>query len=211
MINMAAVLTSIIGLQNLVNLEEFRADYNALQTIDLSNLSELDFVELGNNDILGTKLNSINLTNSPQVGTLSSRNADFSENGLNSIVGFFDLDDLETLDLELCNLAGTIDLTGFWQIINVDLANNGGINDGNITNILITNTQPINTFYAEGCNLTEEAVDNILVALSESATAQNRTGGGVSLQGGNNAPPSATGLSAVGVLQAKSWGVNITE
>ena len=48
---MQAKITSITGLQNLINLQTFNASGNSLITIDLSGLTNLTYVDLGNNNI----------------------------------------------------------------------------------------------------------------------------------------------------------------
>jgi hypothetical protein len=57
------------------------------------------------------------------------------------------------------------------------------------------------------CALTQTSVDNILVSISNAATTYNLQNGTLSLEGGNNATPSATGLSAKSVLTGKGWTV----
>ena len=49
---MQAKITSITGLQNLINLQTFIADNNSLTTIDLSGLTNLTYVELSSNNII---------------------------------------------------------------------------------------------------------------------------------------------------------------
>ena len=49
---MAAVITSITGLQNLINLQSFNASGNSLITIDLSGLTNLTYVDLRYNNII---------------------------------------------------------------------------------------------------------------------------------------------------------------
>ncbi len=87
-------------------------------------------------------------------------------------------------------------LTGFDLNGNTDL-----------TEIIIDSSQPLgNGGYdvnAYNCDLTEEAVDNILVALSTNGVS----GGYVELNGGTNATPSATGLAAKAVLEGNGWTV----
>jgi Leucine-rich repeat (LRR) protein len=56
---MQAKITSITGLQNLINLQTFIADNNSLTTVDLSGLTNLTYVNLQNNDLTETSVNNI--------------------------------------------------------------------------------------------------------------------------------------------------------
>jgi Leucine-rich repeat (LRR) protein len=56
---MQAKITSITGLQNLTNLQEFIAEYNSLTTVDLSGLTNLTYVNFQNNDLTETSVNNI--------------------------------------------------------------------------------------------------------------------------------------------------------
>jgi len=49
---MATVITSITGLQNLTNLLTFNADWNSLQTVNLSGLTQLTNVDISDCDTL---------------------------------------------------------------------------------------------------------------------------------------------------------------
>jgi hypothetical protein len=62
--------------------------------------------------------------------------------------------------------------------------------------------QEVNLF---SCALTQQSVDNILVALSNNGVSN----GYVQLEGGMNAIPSATGLAAKAVLEGNGWNVNV--
>jgi hypothetical protein len=57
--------------------------------------------------------------------------------------------------------------------------------------------------FASNCALTETAVDDILVVLSNNGV----TGGNVELNGGTSAIPSATGDAAKLVLEGNGWDV----
>ena len=48
---MAAVITSITGLQNLPNLTNFNADFNGLQSVNLSGLTSLIYADISDNNI----------------------------------------------------------------------------------------------------------------------------------------------------------------
>jgi Leucine-rich repeat (LRR) protein len=56
---MQAKITSIIGLQNLTNLQEFSAANNSLTTVDLSGLTNLTDVNFNNNDLTEASVNDI--------------------------------------------------------------------------------------------------------------------------------------------------------
>jgi hypothetical protein len=209
---MSTVITSISGLQNLTNLQEFKADYNALETtVDLSNLTNLTTVDIGYNvsvDRLDPELGFnlaakliVNLTGCSELIDLNLSDSDFSENQLDSIIGFSELTNLERLHLAACQLTGSIDLTIFPYLDDVDVGSNF-----DMTNVIISNTQPIYLFNVGGANLSEEVVDTILVTLSTNGV----TGGGVcQLSGLNTAAPSATGLAAKAVLEGYFWTVTV--
>jgi hypothetical protein len=78
-----------------------------------------------------------------------------------------------------------------------------------LTEIIIDSSQPLGNggydILAYNCDLTEEAIDNILVALSTNGVS----GGYVELNGGTNATPSATGLAAKAVLEGNGWTVDV--
>jgi Leucine-rich repeat (LRR) protein len=210
---MATAITSITGLQNFTNLTHFRADYNALDntTVDLSGLDKLEEIDIGYNvsvdrldPELGFNLTAkfiVNLTGCSELIDLDLSNNDFSENQLDSIIGFSELTNLEKLKLAACKLTGSIDLTIFPYLDDVDVGSNF-----DMTNVIISNTQPIYLFNAGGANLSEEVVDTILVTLSTNGV----TGGGVcQLSGLNTAPPSAIGLAAKEVLESNFWTVSV--
>jgi Leucine-rich repeat (LRR) protein len=210
---MATAITSITGLQNFPNLTHFTADYNALDntTVDLSGLDKLEGVDIGYNvsvDRLDPELGFnlaakliVNLTGCSELIKLYLSNNDFSENQLGSIIGFSELTNLERIHLAACKLTGSIDLTIFPYLDDVDVGSNF-----DMTNVIISNTQPIYLFNAGGANLSEEVVDTILVTLSTNGV----TGGGVcQLSGLNTAPPGATGLAAKTVLEGYFWTVTV--
>ncbi len=194
---MAAVLTSITGLQKLVNLVGFRADYNALQTIDLSNLKNLLDVDISDNDEIGsTGLKSINLNGCTALAELRLDDNDFSA-GLpalpNSPV-------LGRLDFDQCNISGTINLSGRSSLYNIDFYGNPGITSANITGC--TSLEFVN--FGE-CSLNQTSVDNILTTLDTSGL----NGGNVYLDGGTNAEPSVAGQTAKTNLEGKGWYVSV--
>lgn len=196
---MAAVTTSIIGLQNLNNLNAFYADFNGLQSVNLSTLTNLIYVDISDNDVPGGSTNtltSVNLSGCTDLLELRLDGSDFS-GGIPSLVG---LTSLSLIDFDQCSISGVVDLTSLPVLANLDFSGNTSL-----TSIIIADTQPISNFYASNCALTETAVDDILVALSNNGI----TGGDVFLNGGTNAIPSATGLAAKLVLEADNWGVTV--
>jgi len=196
---MAAVITSITGLQNLFNLQNFNADYNGLQSVNLSGLTNLLYVDISDNDIPGTgtsSLTSVNLSGSTALQELRLDDSDFSA-GIPSLAG---LTSLTLLDLDQCSISGVVDLTGLSALQELDVFGNTAL-----TSVIIADTQPIFDFNGNNCALTETAVDDILIVLSDNGI----TNGYVDLAGGTNAIPSASGLDAKLALEGFGWTVNV--
>jgi len=193
---MAAVITSITGLQNLPNLQNFNADWNSLTTVNLSGLANLLFVDISDNDVLDgsgdPSLTSVNLSGCTALQTLRLDDSDFSA-GIPSLSG---LTSLTLIDFDQCRISGIVVLTGLSALEQLDFYGNTAL-----TSIIIDDAQPIQYFYAYNCALTETAVDNILIELSDNGIA----GGNVELDGGTNAIPSSTGDAAILALQADGW------
>ena len=196
---MAAVITSITGLQNLTGLVNFNADYNGLASVNLSNLPNLVEVDISDCDIPGTNtssLTSVNLSGSTAIQQLRLDDSNFS----GGVPNLSALTSLQTLDLDQCDISGVLDLSGLTSLINLDVAGNLAL-----TSVVIADSQPITDFNGIDCALTETAVDDILVVLSNNGEA----GGNVDLSEGTSAPPSATGLAAKAVLEGNGWVVNV--
>lgn len=194
-----AIITSITGLQNLPNLQSFDADFNGLQSVNLSGLTSLLLVDISDNNTPGgstNSLTSVNLSGSTAITELRLDDSDFSA-GIPNISG---LTSLEFLDLDQCSISGILDFSGFPAMYGVDLSGNQGL-----TSVIIADTQPIDSFGASDCALTETAVDDILVVLSSNGV----TTGSVNLSGGTNAIPSATGLAAKTILEGNGWAVSV--
>lgn len=194
-----AQIVSIIGLQNLVNLQTIIIDFNGLQSVNLSNLPSLSLVDISDCDIPGTNissLTSVNLSGSTAVQTLRLDDSEFS-GGVPDLSG---LTALEILDLDQCGISGVLDLSGLTSLITLDVAGNLAL-----TSVVIADSQPITDFNGIDCALTETSVDDILVVLSNNGQAN----GNVDLSAGTNAPPSATGLAAKAVLEGNGWTVNV--
>jgi hypothetical protein len=110
---------------------------------------------------------------------------------------------LEYIDFDQCSLTGSIDLSGLPNLRGFDFSGNV-----DLTEIVISSSQPLGDgyfVYAYNCALTEESVDNILVALSTNGVNSAE----VDLSGGTNAIPSSTGLAAIAVLQGNGWTVYV--
>jgi len=194
-----AQIVSITGLQNLVNLQGIFIDFNGLQSVNLSNLPNLVEVDISDCDIPGTNtssLTSVNLSGSTAIEQLRLDDSNFS----GGVPNLSALTALQTLDLDQCDISGVLDLSGLTSLINLDVAGNLAL-----TSVVIADSQPIIDFNGIDCALTETAVDDILVVLSNNG----QTGGNVDLSAGTSAPPSATGLAAKAVLEGNGWVVNV--
>lgn len=197
---MASTITSITGLQNLVNLTDFYADWNSLTSVDLSGLTTLEIVDISDSELLDGEgdpsLTSVNVTGCTNIATIRLDDNDFSSDGGNSIVGLSDLTLCATLDLDGCNIAGTLDLSTLTTLEFLDVSAN------NITNLIIPDTfAPIATLYAGSNALSQTSVNNIAVNLDGSGVAN----GELSLSGGTNAVPSGSGRDALVNLSGKGW------
>lgn len=194
-----APIKSITGLQKLSNLQEFRADYNALETIDFSGLTNLTYVDISDCDLVGTNtpsLTEVILTGCTALEYLYLDDSDFSA-GIPDLTG---LNNLAFIDLDDSNIT-SIDLSMLPSLRGFDLSNNLGI-----TNVIISNTQPLGDgedVDVDDGALTQSAVDAILVALSTNGVSN----GYVDLTAGTNAGPSLTGLAAKTLLEENGWEV----
>jgi hypothetical protein len=194
-----AQITSIIGLQNLVNLQSINLEFHSLESIDLSNLPNLLYVDISDCDFPGTSissLTSINLSGCDSLEELRVDDSDFSD-------GFPDLSELNNLryiDFDDCDLVGSIDISYLPLLERFDFSQNE-----ELTELIISSSQPLgfdgNELYVHNCALTQTAVDNILVTLSESEV----TNGYIDLSGGTNAIPGTAGDAALVILGEKGW------
>ena len=197
-----APIKSISRLQTLANLQEFRADYNALESVDFSGLTNLTYIDISDCDLVDTNtpsLTSVNLSGCYNLLELRVDDSDFS-GGFPDLVG---LVNLEYFDADQCLITGSLDISMLPSLTGFDLSGNT-----DLTEIIIDSSQPLGNGYdilAYNCDLTEEAVDNILVAFSTTGVS----GGYTELDGGTNATPSATGLAAKAVLEGNGWTVNV--
>lgn len=198
-----SVITSIRGLQNLTGLVNFYADWNGLTSINLSNLPNLVDVDVSDQNLLGTGANclaSINLSGSTAIEELRLDDGNFS-GGFPNLSG---LDALIYMDFDQSGIIGSVDISNHPVLEGFDFSGNTGL-----TELIISDTQPLGgngyELLVYNCALTQTAVDNILVALSESAV----TNGYIDLSGGDNASPSQTGIDAANVLvDDKNWSLD---
>jgi len=194
---MPASIVSIKGLQNFTNLINFYANYNSLQSVNLSSLTNLSYVSINNNDIPGSSTNSltsVNLSGCTSLLGLDLTNSDFSE-GIPSLSGLINLDTIYFSD---CSISGVVDLSNLSTLTYLSFSGNTAL-----TSIVISDTQLIDYFYALDCALTETAVNNILQSLDNSGV----TNGIINLSGGTSAVPTGAGLTARTNLIAKGWSV----
>ena len=198
---MGATLTSITGLQNLTNLQEFRADYNSFTSIDLSRLPNLTYVDVSDCDMPGTgtsSLTSINLAGSTAIEQLRLDDSNFSA----GIPNISELPNLYWLDMDQCDIAGAVDISAqsFNALTFVDLSGN------DITSISLPEAY-ISYLSLSDNALTQEAVDDALQWLDGSGVED----GSVYLTGGTNSVPSSIGFTATASLVDKGWTVQVNE
>jgi hypothetical protein len=198
---MGATLTSITGLQNLTNLQDFRADWNSFTSIDLSGLPNLTYIDISDCDIPGSgtsSLTSVNLAGSTAIEELRLDDSDFSA----GIPNMSELTNLNYLDIDGSNIAGAVDISAqsFNNLTYVDLSAN------NITSISLPEAY-ISYLSLSDNALTQEAVDDALQWLDGSGVE----GGSVYLTGGTNSVPSSIGFTATASLVDKGWTVQVNE
>ncbi len=192
---MATTITSVTGLQNLTNLQNFNADWTSLTTVDLSGLTQLIAVDVSDTiklDDSGHSLTDINLSGCTALDQLRLDDNDFSA-GIPDLSG---LTSLAFLDMDGCSISGALDISAqsFNALTFVDLSGN------NITSITLPEAY-INNLNLNGNALTEEAVNNTLQWLDGSGVEN----GFVDLAGGTNAIPTGNGATAKANLQGKGW------
>ena len=171
---MASLLVSITGLQNLPNLQNFNADWNVLQTIDLSGLTNLTYVDVSDCDELDSSgLKSINVSGCTALDDIRFDDNDFS-------AGFPDFSSCTSLayfDADGCRLAGSIDLSNLPALRGFDLSSNT-----QLTEVIISSTQPLGngeSVNLGGCeSLTQTALDNILQELASGSVSNGYIGFG---------------------------------
>ena len=207
---MGATVTSFTGLQNLTNIQEFKADFNSLTSIDLSGMSSLIEVDLSDNDLPDestNSLSSVNLSGCTSLEFLYLDDSDFSE-------GFPDLSDctdLVIIDFDQCGIVGSVDISNLPALEQFDFSGNLGL-----TALIISSSQPLGDnereLLANNCALTQTAVDNILVALASGSISN----GYVQLDNddedspGTNATPGEAGREALLTLSDRGWSFDVT-
>jgi hypothetical protein len=202
---MGAGLTSITGLQNLTNIQDFRADWSFLTSIDLSGLSNLTYVDVSDQDAVvggANCLASINLSGCTSLQSLYIDDNDFS-------AGFPDLSDCTSLryfDFDQNNLVGSIDLSNLPALEGFDMNGNTGL-----TEVIISRTQPLGDDGTEillnNCALTQTAVDNILLELASGSISN----GYIQLNQGTNSTPGQIGRESLFVLNTRGWSIDVTD
>jgi hypothetical protein len=199
---MATVITSITSLQNLTNLQTFNADWNSLQTVNLSGLTNLISVDVSDTELLdgsgNPSLTGINLSGCTALEELRLDDSDFSA-GIPDLSG---LTALQTLDMDRCGISGDIDISAssFNNLTSFDLSDNA------ITSVTLPEAYltDVNMYDAA---LTETAVNNILQWLDGSGVEN----GYVTLEGGTNAVPTGNGATSKTNLQNKGWQVYVNQ
>ena len=199
---MATVITSITSLQNLTNLQTFNADWNSLQTVNLSELTNLINVDVSDSELLdgsgNPSLTSINLSACTALDSLRLDDNDFSA-GIPDLTG---LTSLRWLDMDQCSISGAIDISAssFNNLTGFDLSGNS------ITSIQLPEAN-LNDVTLYNNALTETAVNNILQWLDGSQVSN----GYVDLSAGTNAIPTGNGIVAKQNLQGKGWNVYVNQ
>lgn len=198
---MATVITSITGLQNLTNLETFNADWNSLQTVNLSGLTNLINVDVSDChtlDDLNSSLTGINLSGCTALEELRLDDSDFSA-GIPNLTG---LTNLRWLDMDQCIISGTLDISdqSFNNLTFIDL------NGNSLTSIILPEAN-ISNLNLNNNALTATAVDYTLQWLAGSGVEN----GFVDLAGGTNAVPTANSAAARATLQDRGWEVIVNQ
>jgi Leucine-rich repeat (LRR) protein len=205
---MGATITSFTGLQNLTNIERFKADYNSLTSINLSGMSTLIEVDLSDNDLPDSSTNSlssVNLSGCTSLESLYLDDNDFSA----GLPNLSDCTSLELIDFDQCNLVGSVDISNLPALEQFDFNGNLGL-----TELIISSTQPLGSngreLLADDCALTQTAVDNILVALASGSVS----GGYIQLDNdndeGTNATPGEAGRESLFILNSRGWSFDVT-
>jgi hypothetical protein len=204
---MGATVTSFTGLQNLTNIQEFKADENSLTSIDLSGMSSLTEVDLSDNDVPDSSTNcltSVNLSGCTSLERLYLDDSDFS-------AGFPDLSDctdLNIIDFDQCGIVGSVDISNLPLLEQFDFGGNLGL-----TELIISKNQPLgdngSELLANDCALTQTAVDNILVALASGSISNGFVDLDNENETGTNATPGEAGRESLLILSDRGWSFDI--
>jgi len=199
-----AALTSITGLQNLTNIQQFHADENSLTSIDFSGMSSLTLIDISDNDVpdSGTpSLTSVNLSGCTSLETLRIDDSEFS-------AGFPDLSDctsLQFIDADDSHMSGSIDISNLPALRGFDFSQNG-----DLTELIISKDQPLGDgeeVDIESCtSLTQTSLDNILQQLSSGSINEGY------INFSNTVAPSLNrGLPALrNLVDDKGWSYSLT-
>ena len=199
---MATVITSITGLQNLTNLLTFNADWNSLQTVNLSGLTNLINVDVSDTELLdgsgNPSLTGINLSGCTALQELRLDDSDFSA-GIPNLSG---LTSLQWIDMDQCSISGAVDISAssFNALTGFDLSGN------DITSITLPEAN-LNNVNLNGNALTATAVDYTLQWLAGSSVEN----GNVNLAGGTNAIPTENSAAARAILLDRGWNVTVNQ
>ena len=204
---MGATITSFTGLQNLTNIQEFKADFNSLTSIDLSGMSTLTEVDLSDNDLPDSSTNSlssVNLSGCTSLEFLYLDDNDFSA----GLPDLSDCNSLKVIDFDQCGIVGSVDISNLPALEQFDFNGNLGL-----TELIISSAQPLGDngreLLVNDCALTQTAVDNILLALASGSISN----GFVDLDNddgeGTNAVPGEAGRESLLILSDRGWSFDI--
>jgi hypothetical protein len=204
---MAATITSFTGLQNLTNIQEFKADYNGLTSIDLSGMSTLTEVDLSDNDLPDSSTNSlssVNLSGCTSLEFLYLDDNDFSA----GLPDLSDCNSLKVIDFDQCGIVGSVDISNLPALEQFDFNGNLGL-----TELIISSTQPLGDngreLLVNDCALTQTAVDNILLALASGSISNGFVDFDNDDDGGTNATPGEAGRESLLILSDRGWSFDI--
>jgi hypothetical protein len=205
---MGATITSFTGLQNLTNIQEFKADFNSLTSIDLSGMSTLTEVDLSDNDLpdSGTNsLSSINLSGCTSLEFLYLDDNDFSA----GLPDLSDCNSLKVIDFDQCGIVGSVDISNLPVLEEFDFNGNLGL-----TELIISSSQPLGDngreLLANDCALTQTAVDNILVALASGSISNGYVRLDNINEEGTNPTPGTAGRESLFILSERGWSFDVT-
>jgi hypothetical protein len=205
---MGATVTSFTGLQNLTNIQRFKADESSLTSIDLSGMSTLIEVDLSDNDLPDestNSLSSVNLSGCTSLEFLYLDDSDFSA----GLPDLSDCDSLVLIDFDECNLVGSVDISNLPALEQFDFYGNLGL-----TELIISSAQPLGDnereLIANDCALTQTAVDNILVALASGSISAGYVQLDNENETGTNATPGEAGRESLLILSDRGWSFDVT-
>lgn len=198
---MGAHLISIAGLQNLPNLDNFNADYNAFQTLDFSGLSNLTYIDVSDcEELSSTGIKSINVSGCTSLIRIYIDDNDFSA----GFPDFSDCTSLEYFDADQCILQGSIDISNLPALQGFDLSGNP-----DITEVIISSNQPLGngrSINLSGCeSLTQIGLDNFLQQLASGSVSN-----GYIYFSNSSIPSLETGIPALRVINSRAWEIDMS-